>query len=669
MVRVKFLIFALLALGLGVIHIPRQSKLMGEHALEDAQAQAASGTAEVIRTIEARRGIARALALKLAANAELATAAQDMSGPEAPAVERFVPVRAAAEPLLPKELPGVVMGVVTQGGAWYVRAGSEPSSDAAALELKALAQAEAPSVVEAFGAPHVFAAVPLVWRFVRIPGAEKVETQLAATLVVGVPLLADKALDTAATASGTAALGLLKADALVASGGASKDLIEQVRATLQAGQPAAVVRRGNLEVIGPFQLPLLLNGQDTLGGQAPLMVGPRRALEGTPYEVIALASTQLRDVVAYQHSRLVGLAGLLVLSLVWTVLMGSSKKGSADEQVQGGDTLGIGSAMAAMAPPAPAPASEAQPSAASQPYMASELIPQPSRAVPGAALAAQAAADFPFSAPPPVQQAPMAVAAPPAPAPEPEPFAFPPPPEAQPQPFDAQPYSAQPSEPFDSQPSEPYEPSQPFGSAPTPFDPLPSQPFSDPNVSTASPRAGAFHFEELPTAAYSLQQAADPYAAAHATQEEENPETTRVAAIPRELLQAAARPATQEVPLPTPYSTPPPSAPAVAPVPWGNESAPQAIPLPGAAYQQYLGNTGNNTFSEEDYHFQEVFREFVLTRERCNEPSDGLTYDKFVQKLRKNKDQLVQKYACRTVKFQVYVKEGKAALKATPVKD
>jgi hypothetical protein len=665
MVRVKFLIFALLALGLGVIHLPRQSKLMGEHALDDAQAKAAAGTAEVVRTIEARRGIARALALKLAAHADLATAAQDMSGPEAPAVERFVPVRTAAEPLLPKELPGVVMGVVTQGGAWYVRAGSEPSSDAAALDLKALAQAEAPSVVEAFGAPHVFAAVPLVWRFVRTPGAEKVETQLAATLVVGVPLLADKALDTAATASGAAALGLLKADALVASGGASKDLIEQVRATLQAGQPAAVVRRGNLEVIGPLQLPLMLNGKDTLGGQAPLMVGTRRALEGTPYEVIALAGTQLREVAAYQHSTLVGLAGLLLLSLVWTALMGSSKKGSADDQVQGGDTLGIGSAMAAMAPPA----SESYPPAAPHARVTPEPLPLSSRSVPGAALAAQAAVDFPFSPPPPVQQAPVAVAAVP-PAPPPEPFAFPPPPEAQPQPYDAQGYSAQPSGPFDSQPSEPYEPAQPFGSAPTPFDPLPSQPFADPNVSTASPRAGAFHFEELPTAAYSLQQAADPYAAAHATQEEEeNPETTRVAAIPRELLQAAARPATQEVPLPAPYSTPPPAAPAVAPVPWTNETAPQAIPLPGAAYQQYLGNAGTNNFSEEEYHFQEVFREFVLTRERCNEPSDGLTYDKFVQKLRKNKDQLVQKYACRTVKFQVYVKEGKAALKATPVKD
>ena len=55
----------------------------------------------------------------------------------------------------------------------------------------------------------------------------------------------------------------------------------------------------------------------------------------------------------------------------------------------------------------------------------------------------------------------------------------------------------------------------------------------------------------------------------------------------------------------------------------------------------------------------------------------GLTYDcnSFCRTcfnwelLRKNKEQLVAKYNCRTVRFQVYVKDGKAALKATPVKD
>ena len=71
----------------------------------------------------------------------------------------------------------------------------------------------------------------------------------------------------------------------------------------------------------------------------------------------------------------------------------------------------------------------------------------------------------------------------------------------------------------------------------------------------------------------------------------------------------------------------------------------------------------------EEAHFRDVYKEFVATREACGEGADGLTYDKFAAKLRKNKEQLVQKYACKTVRFQVYVKEGKAALKATPVKD
>jgi hypothetical protein len=71
----------------------------------------------------------------------------------------------------------------------------------------------------------------------------------------------------------------------------------------------------------------------------------------------------------------------------------------------------------------------------------------------------------------------------------------------------------------------------------------------------------------------------------------------------------------------------------------------------------------------EELHFQDVYREFLATRERCGEPQENLTFEKFVTKLRKNKEQLVQKYACKSVRFQVYVKEGKAALKATPVKD
>jgi hypothetical protein len=71
---------------------------------------------------------------------------------------------------------------------------------------------------------------------------------------------------------------------------------------------------------------------------------------------------------------------------------------------------------------------------------------------------------------------------------------------------------------------------------------------------------------------------------------------------------------------------------------------------------------------DEETHWQQVFQEFVRTRASCGEPSEGLTYDKFRQKLEGNKAQLAAKYGCKTVRFQVYVKDGKAALKATPVK-
>jgi hypothetical protein len=71
---------------------------------------------------------------------------------------------------------------------------------------------------------------------------------------------------------------------------------------------------------------------------------------------------------------------------------------------------------------------------------------------------------------------------------------------------------------------------------------------------------------------------------------------------------------------------------------------------------------------DEETHWQQVYQDFLRTRASCGEPSEGLTYDRFRQKLEGNKAQLVSKYGCKTVRFQVYVKDGKAALKATPVK-
>ncbi|MBX3161321.1 MAG: hypothetical protein KF773_35490 [Deltaproteobacteria bacterium] len=64
-----------------------------------------------------------------------------------------------------------------------------------------------------------------------------------------------------------------------------------------------------------------------------------------------------------------------------------------------------------------------------------------------------------------------------------------------------------------------------------------------------------------------------------------------------------------------------------------------------------------------------MFDQFIALKKSCNEQTSGLTYEKFTEKLIKNRDDLMSKTGCRDVRFTVYVKDGKAALKATPVKD
>lgn len=71
----------------------------------------------------------------------------------------------------------------------------------------------------------------------------------------------------------------------------------------------------------------------------------------------------------------------------------------------------------------------------------------------------------------------------------------------------------------------------------------------------------------------------------------------------------------------------------------------------------------------DEPHFKETYNNFVETKKQCGEPTAGLTYDKFAQTLRKNREQIISKHGATRVRFTVYVKEGKAALKATPVKD
>jgi hypothetical protein len=68
-------------------------------------------------------------------------------------------------------------------------------------------------------------------------------------------------------------------------------------------------------------------------------------------------------------------------------------------------------------------------------------------------------------------------------------------------------------------------------------------------------------------------------------------------------------------------------------------------------------------------YFKQIFDQFIAVKRSCNEPTAGLIYERFAEKLVKNREDLMLKTGCREVRFTVYVKDGKAALKATPVKD
>jgi hypothetical protein len=63
-----------------------------------------------------------------------------------------------------------------------------------------------------------------------------------------------------------------------------------------------------------------------------------------------------------------------------------------------------------------------------------------------------------------------------------------------------------------------------------------------------------------------------------------------------------------------------------------------------------------------------LFDRFVAARRECGESVEGLTVEKFAVKLDSNRVALVERFKCRDVKFDVQIVNGKATLKATPVR-
>ena len=91
---------------------------------------------------------------------------------------------------------------------------------------------------------------------------------------------------------------------------------------------------------------------------------------------------------------------------------------------------------------------------------------------------------------------------------------------------------------------------------------------------------------------------------------------------------------------------------------------PASEALPGAGSESRRLHQGPG-----DAYFRQVFDQFVSIKKSCNEPTSALTFEKFAEKLVRNRDDLKAKTGCKEVRFTVYIKDGKAALKATPVKE
>lgn len=78
--------------------------------------------------------------------------------------------------------------------------------------------------------------------------------------------------------------------------------------------------------------------------------------------------------------------------------------------------------------------------------------------------------------------------------------------------------------------------------------------------------------------------------------------------------------------------------------------------------------SGPSSPTDEMAEWKVVFEEFVKTKKQCGESTEGLTFERFKGTLERNKAALVARHNCTFVKFTVYVKDGKAALRASPVK-
>jgi hypothetical protein len=105
-----------------------------------------------------------------------------------------------------------------------------------------------------------------------------------------------------------------------------------------------------------------------------------------------------------------------------------------------------------------------------------------------------------------------------------------------------------------------------------------------------------------------------------------------------------------------------------APALFGASASQAARPAAAAPVVSSSDPTQSDSEDDDEQHVRGVYSEFLVAKQQCGESVAGLTLDKFRLRLQENRNSLMARHACRTVRFAVYIKDGKASLRATPVK-
>jgi hypothetical protein len=66
--------------------------------------------------------------------------------------------------------------------------------------------------------------------------------------------------------------------------------------------------------------------------------------------------------------------------------------------------------------------------------------------------------------------------------------------------------------------------------------------------------------------------------------------------------------------------------------------------------------------------WQATYDEYIRAKKECGEPTEGLTFEKFSETLRRQRDEIRAKHNCKGVTFSISMKDGKATLKAALIK-